>query len=150
MELLFQNLNQGLNKSYLKQGVTRTEINLFKANLVQMYSHIDEQESEENLKNIVADFLKETYYKNRFEINTKDRKDLVIHHGKSAKDPVGVILEAKKPSNKAEMPNKERQNVKALHELLLYYLREVHENNNHEIKYLVATNIWEWFIFDGV
>lgn len=150
MEIIFQNLNQGLNKGYLKQGVTRTEINLFKANLVQMYSRIDEQESEENLKNIVADFLKETYYKNRFEINTKDRKDLVIHHGKSAKDPVGVILEAKKPSNKAEMPNKERQNVKALHELLLYYLREVHENNNHEIKYLVATNIWEWFIFDGV
>lgn len=150
MELLFQNLNQGLNKGYLKQGVTRTEINLFKANLVRMFGRIDESESEEHLKNIVADFLKETYYKNRFEINTKDRKDLVIHHGKSAKDPVGVILEAKKPSNKAEMPNKERQNVKALHELLLYYLREVHENNNHEIKYLVATNIWEWFIFDGV
>lgn len=150
MEFLFQNLNQGLNKGYLKQGVTRTEINVFKANLVRMFGRIDESESEEHLKNIVADFLKDTYYKNRFEINTKDRKDLVIHHGKSAKDAVGLILEAKKPTNKTEMISVENPNKKALHELILYYLEEVHEKNNHEIKYLVVTNIWEWFIFDGV
>ena len=62
MQLLPQSLNQALNKGYLKQSVTRDEINAFKANLVSMFARIDEDESEENLKNIVSDFLKETYY----------------------------------------------------------------------------------------
>ena len=160
MQLLPQSLNQALNKGYLKQSVTRDEINAFKANLVRMFARIDEDESEENLKNIVSDFLKDTYYsplsphlgqgRGGYEINTKDRKDLVIHHGKTSKDPVGLILEAKKPANKAEMMTLQNPNKKALQELVLYYLKETYEKNNHEIKYLVVTNIWEWYILDGI
>ena len=44
--------------------------------------------------------------------------------GRTAKDSVGVIIEAKKPGNKAEMLSPERPNSKALHELLRYYLNE--------------------------
>ena len=40
-------------------------------------------------------------------------------------------------------------NTKAFHELILYYLRERITGNNLEIKYLIATNIFEWFIFDA-
>ena len=51
----------------------------------------------------MADFLKDTYYKGHYEINTKGRTDLVVHNGKSASDTVGVIIETKKPPNKHEM-----------------------------------------------
>ncbi|MBN1339474.1 MAG: class I SAM-dependent DNA methyltransferase, partial [Bacteroidales bacterium] len=41
-------------------------------------------------------------------------------------------------------------NVKAFQELVLYYLRERITLKNIEIKYLIATNINEWFIFDAM
>jgi len=55
------------------------------------------------IKNLVTDFLKKTYYEPNHFINTKGRNDLVIHNGNKAKSSVGVIIEAKKPTNKAEM-----------------------------------------------
>ncbi len=141
---------KALNKAYLKEKVSRNHIELFKKNLQQLLSRINEQESEEHLKNVIADFLKDTWYKDQFEINTKDRNDLVIHTGKTTKEPVGVILEVKKPSNKSEMVTEAKPNSKALQELILYYLRERFDHNNTDIKYLVITNIYEWYIIDEV
>ncbi|MFM8005841.1 MAG: type II restriction endonuclease, partial [Dolichospermum sp.] len=40
-------------------------------------------------------------------------------------------------------------NTKAFQELVLYFLRERLTAKNLEIKYLIATNIYEWFIFDA-
>jgi type II restriction/modification system DNA methylase subunit YeeA len=60
-----------------------------------------------------------------------------------------VIIEAKKPTNKAEMISTKKLNAKAFQELVLYYLRERITHKNIEVKYLVATNINEWFIFDA-
>ena len=102
------------------------------------------------MKNVISDFLKDTWYKDLHEINTKDRNDLVIHTGKTTKEPVGVILEVKKPSNKTEMISASKSNTKAMHELILYYLRERTVHNNIDIKYLVITNIYEWYIIDEV
>jgi len=141
---------KAINKAYLKEKVSRNHIQLFKKNLQQLLKRINEQESEEHLKNVIADFLKDTWYKDQFEINTKDRNDLVIHTGKTTKDAVGVILEVKKPSNKAEMMTAAKPNTKALQELILYYLRERVDHNNTDIKYLVVTNIYEWFVIDEV
>jgi adenine-specific DNA-methyltransferase len=62
---------------------------------------------------------------------------------------VGVIIEAKKPTNKAEMITTKKLNAKAFQELVLYYLRERITHKNLEVKHLVATNINEWFIFDA-
>jgi adenine-specific DNA-methyltransferase len=141
---------KALNKAYLKEKVSRNHIELFKKNLQQLLTRINEQESEEHLKNVISDFLKDTYYKEQFEINTKHRNDLVIHTGKTTKEPVGVILEVKKPSNKSEMITDAKANVKALQELILYFLRERLEHANTDIKYLVITNIYEWYIMDEV
>lgn len=141
---------KALNKAYLKEKVSRDHIELFKKNLQQLLGRINEQESEEHLKNVIADFLKDTWYKEQFEINTKDRNDLVIHTGKTTKEPVGVILEVKKPSNKSEMMTAAKPNSKALQELILYYLRERFDHSNTDIKYLLVTNIYEWYIIDEV
>jgi len=84
--------NKALNKAYLKEKVSRSNIELFKKNLQQLLSRINEQESEEHLKNAIVSFLKDTWYKDQFEINTKDRNDLIIHTGKTTKEPAGVIL----------------------------------------------------------
>ena len=148
MEIRILKPRKALNKAFLKVKPNRTEIECFKTNLIQLLDRINDSESEEFHKNLVSDFLKDTYYKQNHFINTKGRNDLVIHNTNSASGTVGVIIEAKKPTNKGEMLTQEKINVKAFQELVLYYLRERITQKNLEIKHLVATNINEWFIFD--
>lgn len=149
MKLLLVTPAKSLNKAYLKQSLKRNQIELFKDNLIRLFERIRVEEHEEHLKNIVADFLKDTWYRPAFEINTSKRTDLVIHSGKSSDDPIGVIIETKKPSNRAEMITPERPNAKALHELLHYYMQERYIRDNKEIKHLIICNIYEWYIFDA-
>ena len=140
---------KALNKAFLKVKPNRTEIEGFKTNLITLLDRTNDTESEEFHKNLVIDFLKKTYYDPNHFINTKGRNDLVIHNGQNANSTVGVILEAKKPTNKAEMITTKKLNAKAFQELVLYYLRERITHKNLEVKHLVATNINEWFIFDA-
>jgi len=140
---------KALNKAFLKVKPKRTEIEGFKTNLITLLDRTNDAESEEFHKNLISDFLKDTYYKKNHFINTKGRNDLVIHNGQNANSTVGVILEAKKPTNKSEMITTKKLNAKAFQELVLYYLRERITHKNLEVKHLVVTNINEWFIFDA-
>ncbi len=149
MQINRLNPRKALNKAFLKVKPNRTEIEGFKANLIQLLDRSNDTESEEFHKNLVIDFLKKTYYDPSHFINTKGKNDLVIHNGDKAKSTVGVIIEAKKPTNKSEMVTPDKLNAKALQELVLYYLRERITQNNLEAKHLIITNINEWFIFDA-
>lgn len=140
---------QALNPAFRKVKSNRIAIESFKSNLVQLLDRINDSEPEEFHKNLVIDFLKKTYYEPSHFINIKGKNDLVIHLGDSAKSNVGVIIEAKKPTNKGEMISISNLNYKALQELILYYLRERITHKNLEIKHLVVTNIHEWFIFEA-
>lgn len=140
---------KALNKAFLKIKPNRSGIELFKSNLIAVLDHTKGGESEEFHKNLIIEFLKKTYYDPNHFVNTKGRNDLVIHTGKEAKSSVGVIIEVKSPTNKAEMISKTSLNSKALQEMILYFLRERITHNNLEIKHVVATNINEWFVFDG-
>lgn len=141
---------QSLNKAYQKVTVFRDEFNLFRKNLSELLKNIDHEESEENVKNHLKDFLSNTYYKDKHLLNTKNKTDLVIYLDKKQDSKAGVLIEVKRPANKGEMITKKDLNRKAFHELILYYLHERIEGKNDEIKYLIATNIYEWFIFDAV
>jgi len=140
---------KALNKAFLKIKPSRSQIENFKTHLICVLDAINEKETEEFHKNLVIDFLKKTYYDPNYSVNTKGRNDLVIHNGKDAKSTVGVIIEAKSPVNKTEMISVENLNGKALQELVLYYLRERITHKNTELKHLVVTNIYEWFVFDA-
>ena len=149
MELKILKPRLSLNKAFLKVKPNRPEIEKFKKNLIGLIATIDEFESEEFHKNEVSKFLQNTYYGGSHYINTKDRKDLVIHNGTATSSTVGVIIEAKKPTNKGEMLRPDNINTKAFQELVLYYLRERITHKNLELKHLIATNIYEWYIFDA-
>jgi adenine-specific DNA-methyltransferase len=145
----FLSPRKALNKSFLKVKPSRTEIETFKKNLVLLLDGLDETESEEHNKNDLGDFLKSTFYQPGYYINTKDRADLVIYTGPESKSAPGVLIEVKKPGNKSEMVQPENLKAKAFYELILYYLRERITNGNLEIKHLIATNVFEWYIFDA-
>ncbi len=137
-----------LNKAFRKVKPNRADFERFKVQLGTLLSSIKENESEEFNKKLIANFLEQTHYRDHF-INTKGRNDLVIHEGKTASTPVGVILETKSPSNKSEMLTRDDLNRKALHELVLYYLRERVTHQNTGVKHLIATDTYEWFFFDS-
>ncbi|WP_390881071.1 class I SAM-dependent DNA methyltransferase, partial [Capnocytophaga gingivalis] len=126
-----------------------SEIDSFKANFKRLFTLIDDKESEEYNKNLISDFLKDTYYQQAYFMNTKERKDLVIRNGALPTDTAGVIIETKKFSNKSEMVSREQLNTKALQELVWYFLGERITHKNTEIKHLIITNVYEWFIFDA-
>lgn len=73
----------------------------------------------------------------------------MIHTGPDSKSAPGVLVEVKKPGNKTEMVRPDNLKAKAFYELILYYLRERITNANLEIKHLIATNVFEWYIFDA-
>ncbi len=127
---------KALNKAFLRVKPIRKEIEGFKSNLIQLLDRTNATESEEFHKNLVTDFLKKTYYDPKHYINTKGRNDLVIHNGEKAASPVGVIVEAKKPTNRSEMVSTDKLNAKSFHKLVLYYLRERISQKNLEVKHL--------------
>lgn len=149
MNLTLLSPRKSLNKAFLKVKPSRSEIDRFKKNLMSLLDGLDETESEEHNKNDLGDFLKNSFYSPNFYINTKGRNDLVIHSGPDSKSAAVVLIEAKKPGNKCEMLQPDNLNAKAFHELILYYLRERITGGNLEIKHLIATNVYEWFIFDA-
>lgn len=149
MQTIMKTPKQALNPAYLKQKPDRKEIELFKKEFISLLDKINDLESEEFHKNLITDFLNTVYYKDNHYINTKERTDLVIHNGKDTKSPVGVLIEVKKPTNKSEMVSKENLNAKAFQELVLYYFKERSKAKNFELRYIVITNINEWFVFDA-
>ena len=59
---------------------------------------------------------------------------------------VEVIIEAKKPENFKEFFSEKNPNCKALHECVLYYLRE-REKGNINLNFIIITNFYEFYVF---
>jgi adenine-specific DNA-methyltransferase len=146
------NTRKALSPAYRKIKPTRKDVNHFTDELLKCLKAVKAinaaGESEEHIKEPLKNFFNNTFYQDNY-INTKDRIDLAIYNGKDLNSDASVIIETKIPRNKAEFLTPENINRKALQELLLYYLRERIDNKNNNIKYLIATNGYEWFMFKG-
>src|SRR6185503_7794907 len=149
MTINIAELKASLNKAYRLISPRRVDLDLFKKNLQLLLSLIDEKESEENVKIHLMDFLKNTFFHPDYLIATKGKTDFVIHLGKDATSPTGVLFEVKRPTNKNDMITQSNLNTKAMHELVLYYLRERSQDKNNSLTHLIITNIYEWYIFDA-
>ena len=105
-------------------------------------------ESEENHKQHFMTFLREVWYREAdCLVATKQRIDAVIHSGPRAKHPVAVMIEAKqRRKSRSQMFSISNPNVKSLHELVLYFVRE-RNSGNTEIKNLVITDLDQIYLF---
>ncbi len=140
---------KSLNKAYRQVSINKQSFDTFKQQLGVLYEQIAAIDTEEKLKGDLMDFLKLTFYGQNYKVSPNGRIDCAIHLGNSIDTPMGVIFEVKMPANASEMITRENLNRKALQELLLYYLRERVEKKNIQLKQLVVTNIYEFFIFDA-
>ena len=142
-------ISKSLNKAYRQVSVDKSSFDVFKSQLKALYEQIAIIDTEEKLKGDLMDFLKLSFYGQNYKVSPNGKIDCAIHLGNTIEDPVGVIIEVKMPTNVSEMITRDNLNKKALQELLLYYLRERVGKKNIQLKQLVVTNIYEFFIFDA-
>ena len=136
---------QSILKAYLREPISETELTSFRTAMKTMLGRIDSSQHEEFNKNLVIDFFNQSLYKgNKYMVNTRDRADLAIY---SESGQPAVLFEFKGPG-RPDMVSKENLKEKALYELILYYIREEEKYHNTDIKHLIITNCWEYFIFD--
>ncbi|WP_299700729.1 hypothetical protein [uncultured Pontibacter sp.] len=126
-----------------------SDMERFKVALRTLLDRINTNETDEHAKNHLRDFLKSAFYSG-YGISTKGQTDLVIHTGYSTSSSAGVLLEVKRPGNRADMPSTDNLNYKAMHELLLFYLQERVQHKNYDLRHLIVTNVHEWFVFDAL
>lgn len=146
MKLKLQTINKSLNPAYRLLKAKRVEMEHFKQALKTYLHVINSQETEENLKTHLMDFLKKMYGK-EYLIEQQERIDFVIRNGGKGTN-AGVLFESKKHSNTQDMITKEALNKKALHELVLYFMRE-RQLNNTDIKFLVICSEYEFYVFEA-
>jgi type II restriction/modification system DNA methylase subunit YeeA len=152
-----KNIKQALNSAFRKVPIAQEDIDKFKEYLTEFLEKTNNKinESEEYHKNNLRDFFTQIFaiYNFKSYLNTKNKNDLVIHNDDNQNSPVGVIIETKKPNDKKEMitirGDKINFNVKSLQQLLYYYLQERIKEKNINLKYLIVTDIYNWYIFDA-
>ena len=140
--------SQSIPKAYLRDKPEAQAVIAFKSAMQDLLARINPSEHEEFNKNLVAEFFNKSLYSGRnYMVNTYQRTDLAIYAemGTNNEHPV-VLFEFKGPS-RPDMVTKDDLKKKALYELILYYIREEVKNHNTDIKHLVITNCWEYFIF---
>ncbi len=138
--------------------LSEEKLNIFRNN-VKMYINktskaIADGETEEHLKNITNDFMKESFYhSSTYEINTDKRIDSVI----KANGEIRVLIENKNPKNVSEMVSSDNVNVKALHEIIFYYMTvtrdttgaKVKRNSDVEVRRVVITDTVSFAVIDA-
>ena len=108
--------------------------------------------SERVHENHVRDFLLDAFYKGEHGVGKKDENntDLCIFAENSEDSPAQVLIECKNPkADNSEMINDNHLNRTGFHEVITYYLDEL-SRGNYEVKYLVVTNSYDWFIFEAL
>lgn len=140
--------SQAVNKLYLKQPIGEAEIICFKEAMQKMLKNVNANESEEHNKNLVMEFLSSAFYKNTNAINTKGKTDAAIYESPDSFHSDSLVLIEAKGPGRPDMVKRTEFNCKALHELILYYIREEVYQHNTKIKHLIITNCYEWFVFD--
>lgn len=123
----------------------------FKDALSNHLSPKPDDDPESNYTDNVVALLQDTFYKGKNKIAQKKgvNTDLNIFADNTTSSLPVVMIEMKKPSEKRDMPSRNHLNCKALHELILYYLTELEgKDHNNDIRYLIASNGYDWFVFE--
>lgn len=140
-----------IRKSPMRNEIPQERIDEFKANIKRFLDNVQAQPKEQTQKGYINDFLNDTYYKGKFLLSYEEGGiDTAIHIDNSPKSPIGVIIEAKSTTNAAEMAQKDDLRSKAFYETIYYYLKQRIGQGNIELKYIVITNMYEWFFIDAL
>lgn len=138
--------SQSIQKSYLRQPVPLEELESFRSYLKILLNSLCADDIEETNKGRVKTFLEQTLWPSKdYEINASGQTDLTIKDKNLDKN---VVLFEFKKINSSEMVTKEELAKKSMFEIVLYYILEEFENKNTDIKHLIISDGYQYFIFE--
>lgn len=139
--------HQALNAAYRRIQIEHDSYTNFLKGLDALVSNIKEEgQDERNQRDLLIKFFNNTLYKDHMVTGEGDI-DVVIKSDTSSDSNVVVMFEIK-GLGRPDMPTEDNLNTKALHELILYYMRQ-RDKGNADIRNLIVTNTREFFIFDA-
>lgn len=147
MSIKFISPKKSVNSAFLKLPVPVEKMEDFKLSLNNLYGKRNPAQDEEYHKGEIWNFLRKIFEPD-YSVQVNRPIDLCVFNGNTASAKPAVIIEAKSPTNAAEMFSAEHPNVKSLQELVYYFMLEYVHSGNHEIKWLAITNFDEWYFFD--
>lgn len=147
MSIKFISPKKSVNSAFLKLPVPVEKMEDFKLSLKNLYSKRNAAQDEEYHKGEIWNFLRKIFEPD-YSVQVNRPIDLAIFNGNTASAKPAVIIEAKSPTNVAEMFSVEHPNVKSLQELVYYFMLEYVHSGNREVKWLAITNFDEWYFFD--
>ncbi len=127
-------------KKHNPQEPKKETIENFEKEINSLLENAPRQDDEEFQKNEINKFLKNAY---GYDCNTSKKVDSAIYVDKE----VRVLIEVKALDNKTEFPkNRENPISKAFCQMVLYFLKEI--ENNNSLKHTIICNAHEFFLFD--
>ncbi|MGL2578384.1 DUF7149 domain-containing protein [Helicobacter pylori] len=127
-------------KKHNPQEPKKEIIENFEKEINSLLEKAPRQDNEEFQKNEINKFLKNAY---GYECNTRKKVDSAIY----VDGEVQVLIEVKALNNKTEFPkNRENPLSKAFCQMVLYFLKEI--ENNNSLKHAIICNAHEFFLFD--
>ncbi len=127
-------------KKHNPQEPKRETIENFEKEINSLLENAPRQDDEEFQKNEINKFLKNVY---GYDCNTYEKVDSAIY----VDEEVQVLIEVKALNNKTEFPkNRENPLSKAFCQMVLYFLKEI--ENNNSLKHTIICNAHEFFLFD--
>ncbi|MGX3044204.1 type IIG restriction enzyme/methyltransferase [Helicobacter sp. T3_23-1056] len=162
---------EDINATYAQEPLEKTHLSEF-ANIIASYQSSVQHKLEQNListkyteRNLASNELAQLFNALGFEcqseqesgaLNANSAIDLALikrdtnDTSNATNAHTKVIIEAKLPENltkNKQMFSPSNVNCKALHEAILYYLREVWEKQNYGLESIIITDFTRFFIF---
>ena len=126
--------------------VQESDIEKFKINILNLFkntienSNADEKQYVSWISNFFTNILGNNY---KISSTLKPKCDLVIED-----DYNKYIIFEIKTQRSNEMIKDNNFNVKSLHEVIWYFMNEIY-NKNNDIKWLIVTDVSNWYFFDA-
>ncbi|MCH5322979.1 MAG: class I SAM-dependent DNA methyltransferase [Helicobacter sp.] len=133
-------------QSFIEKSPNTKDFEGFKEKVQEYLANFESQKNQNEpaiVPNVLAPFLQGLGFKTHSSYKQKGNSEIDLALLKD--NQVEVIIEAKEPDSK-DFFSKENPNCKALHQCILYYLRE-REKGNINLNFIIITNFYEFYVF---
>lgn len=113
---------------------------------------MQENKNEKAYESALKRFLQQAFYPKKYIGNkpyAKGEADLVISESNDIQANSLLLCEIKSPLDKTDMISQTDFNKKSLHQAITYFLIEIIEKKNFNLKHILLTDTEQFFLFDA-
>lgn len=145
-DILCYSPTQSISKAFLRQKTKDEDKEKFRLSLSTLLHSLDPSDREGGNKGCVKTFLENTFWTpTEYKVGESGDIDLAITDNDTGN--VVVMFEFKRVGDD-DMVRKDDLEKKAMYELVLYYILEEKVKHNHNVRHLIISDGFQYFIFE--